>query len=396
MANRVTRFRRSKQPADRPSRGGILLRIIIVAVVFLFLGIAGLMLGRAIAQRGQQTEIPVNPDLNPLETTYLSFYLAANQSALNSPAGTDSTPIAFDITQGETASSIADRLASMNLVSDPELLRSYLRYYALDTKIAAGSYELNMAMNIPAVAQALSRPESPDVAIRLPEAWRREQIAAWLDTQPNLPFHSAEFLAATSAPSPEVAAAYQIPAGASLEGFLFPDTYRIDKNGTVSDLLTKALANFEQQVTAQMRADAQAQGMSIFQVVTLAAIVEREAVANDERPIIASVYLNRLAQGIKLDADPTVQYAMGYQPATDQWWNLGLTQDDYLLVDSPYNTYLYTGLPPGPIASPGLASIHAVIYPAVTPYIYFRAKCDGSGQHNFAVTYEEHLANGCP
>jgi UPF0755 protein len=87
---------------------------------------------------------------------------------------------------------------------------------------------------------------------------------------------------------------------------------------------------------------------------------------------------------------------MGYQAATGDWWNLSLTPEDYTGVDSPYNTYLYAGLPPGPIASPGLASINAVIYPADTPYIFFRAKCDGSGQHNFAVTYEEHVANACP
>jgi UPF0755 protein len=145
-----------------------------------------------------------------------------------------------------------------------------------------------------------------------------------------------------------------------------------------------------------MRADAQAKGMTIYQVITLASIVEREAVVSEERPLIASVYLNRVAAGMKLEADPTVQYAMGYQAATNQWWNLNLTQDDYAAVDSPYNTYLYAGLPPGPIANPGLASILAVIYPANSPYLFFRAKCDGSGQHNFAVTYEQHLSNACP
>jgi UPF0755 protein len=153
--------------------------------------------------------------------------------------------------------------------------------------------------------------------------------------------------------------------------------------------------NFEDKVTLQMRADAAARATSVYEIVTIASIVEREAVVADERPLIASVYLNRLAQGMKLEADPTVQYAMGFQADTEQWWNLYLTQADYYEVDSPYNTYLYDGIPPGPIANPGLDSIMAVIYPAESPYIFFRAACDGSGRHNFAETFEEHVANGC-
>lgn len=400
MANRVNRSRRSQASPEPTSRAGKLLRIAVLLGILLILGVAGLMLGRSFAQRGQPANFPlggaVNPALNPLETAYLSAYLASSQAALNQPAGADTTPIIFDVSQGETASSIADRLASMKLVTDAGLLRGYLRYHGLDTKIAAGSYQLSPSMNIPAIAQSLTQPESPDISVRVPEGWRREQIAAWMDAQGNLPFHGGNFLAATAAASPEAAAAYQIPAGASLEGFLFPDTYRIDKNAPASDLASKVLGNFEKQVTSQMRADAQVRGLSLYQVVILASIVEREAVVDEERPMIASVYLNRLSQGIKLEADPTVQYAMGYQAATDQWWNLGLTQDDYQAVDSPYNTYLYPGLPPGPIANPGLASIRAVIYPADTPYIYFRARCDGSGRHSFAVTFEEHVANACP
>jgi UPF0755 protein len=129
--------------------------------------------------------------------------------------------------------------------------------------------------------------------------------------------------------------------------------------------------------------------------VTVASIVEREAAVADERPMIASVYLNRLAIGMKLEADPTVQYAMGYQYDTGEWWNLNLTQDDYYAVDSPYNLYLYEGLPPGPIANPGLSSIQAVITPAESPYFYFRAACDGSGRHVFSETFEEHVGNAC-
>jgi UPF0755 protein len=117
-------------------------------------------------------------------------------------------------------------------------------------------------------------------------------------------------------------------------------------------------------------------------------------VVEDEMPLIASVFYNRLAVGWKLESDPTVQYALGYNEAQGTWWTNPLSAAD-LQVDSPY-TYVYSGLPPGPIANPGLAALKAVAFPAQTPYYYFRAACDGSGRHLFAETFDEHLGNACP
>jgi len=136
---------------------------------------------------------------------------------------------------------------------------------------------------------------------------------------------------------------------------------------------------------------ASAQGLTLYDVLTLASIVEREAVVPEERPLIATVYLNRVQQGMYLNADPTVQYAMGYQPETGQWWKTPVTLEEYENVNSPFNTYLYPGLPPGPIASPGASSIMAVLQPAQTSYLYFLGRGDGS--HIFAETYEEHQRN---
>jgi UPF0755 protein len=133
----------------------------------------------------------------------------------------------------------------------------------------------------------------------------------------------------------------------------------------------------------------------MVQAVTLASIVQREAVIQDEMPMIASVFLNRLAVNMKLDSDPTVQYALGYQNGRGGWWTNPLSLAD-LQIDSPYNTYIYTGLPPGPIANPSLEALQYVAQPAQTPYFYFRAACDGSGRHNFAITFNEHLNNACP
>ncbi len=186
----------------------------------------------------------------------------------------------------------------------------------------------------------------------------------------------------------------QIPAGGTVEGFLFPDTYLFEPGTNPVEAAQAMLVNFDKRVTPEMRSGFGAQGLSLYQAVTLASIVEREAVLPDERPKIASVFLNRLSQGLNLDADPTIQYALGLQP-DGSWWKTALTSSD-LSLDNPYNTYVYSGLPPGPICNPGLASLQAVAHPADTPFFYFRAACDGSGRHQFAKTYEQHLQNACP
>jgi UPF0755 protein len=155
-------------------------------------------------------------------------------------------------------------------------------------------------------------------------------------------------------------------------------------------VVDRILSEFDKQFTAQMRTDAAKKNLTVYQAVTLASIVEREAVKDEERPIIASVFLNRLKINMKLDADPTTQYAIA---TSANWWPpLNL---DPRTINHPFNTYVNTGLPPTPIANPSLKSMQAVIYAAETKYLYFRAKCDGSKTHNFSVSYEEHLSYGC-
>jgi UPF0755 protein len=144
-----------------------------------------------------------------------------------------------------------------------------------------------------------------------------------------------------------------------------------------------------------MRQGFQKQGLSLYQAVTLASLVEKEAIIPDEQPVIASVFYNRLAAGMRLESDPTVQYALGYNQDMKTWWTNPLTSDD-LLVDSPYNTYAVAGLPPGPITSPGLSALQAVAEPATTGYYFFRARCDGTHRHVFAVTLDEQIQNACP
>jgi UPF0755 protein len=148
-------------------------------------------------------------------------------------------------------------------------------------------------------------------------------------------------------------------------------------------------------LSPEMRAGFARQGLDVYQAVTLASIVQREAVKSEEQPSIASVFLNRLAAGMRLETDPTIQYALGFDAVTNSWWKSPLLVDD-LAIQSPYNTYQNSGLPPGPISNPSLSALQAVAYPAQTPYYFFRARCDGSGLHNFSETFDQHLKNGCP
>jgi UPF0755 protein len=223
--------------------------------------------------------------------------------------------------------------------------------------------------------------------------WRIEEIAEMLAEETSI--NPQEFLLIARTGSFNYAFLAERPAGSSLEGYLVADTYRVPAEADATLLIERLLETFDQRVTLQMRRDARSQGLSLHEWVTLASIVEREALLDEERPIVASVYLNRLALQLPeadgyLRADPTYQYVAGYDPVTDRWW-APFEVDDVSSIDSPYNTFLYPGLPPGPICSPSLASLRAVAYPADTEYLYFYAKGDGS--HAFARTYEEHLQN---
>ncbi len=337
------------------------------------------------------------PDLSGPECLALTAYLTFRAGDLARPASVGAAPVIFSVQPGESASAVAARLAEQGVIADADLLRYYMRYHALDLHIEAGDFSLHAGMTIPEIARALGDASAREASVTIPEGWRLEQIADYLENRTDLPFGRAEFLALTQQAG-RVPGDYtflgDIPPGASFEGFLFPDTYRLSKEATASELVSKMLVNFELKVTPDLRAQMARQGLTLYQTVILASIVEREAVVADEQPAIAGVYLNRFAIGMKLDADPTVQYALGYNAAQGNWWKRDLTLDD-LAYDSPYNTYVYSTLPPGPIASPGLSAIQAVINPQASDYLYFRAACDGSGRHVFARTLEEQIANAC-
>ncbi len=338
-----------------------------------------------------------NTRLNPLEAMVLRVTLLSKNKALEVPAGIDPTQVKFVIRKGDTANDIGFNLTAQSLITDGELFRNYVRYYGLDSKLQAGTYLLSQSQTLPQIAQALTNAGASNVTLQVIEGWRMEQIAQAINATPALGFSGADFLALVG-PGAQVPANFaqtvSLPPGASLEGFLFPATYSLRLDETAADLRDKMLQKFSDSLTPQMRADLVKQNLTIYQAVTLASIVEREAVVADERPLIAGVYLNRLRKPMTLDADPTIQYALGNRRTPSTWWP-NLTVEDYQSVQSSYNTYLHPGLPPTPIANPGLSSLNAAIYPRESPYFYFRASCASDGRHNFAVTFQEQQANAC-
>jgi len=358
----------------------------IVAVVALAFGRGGNLGG------GIQLAAPKD-----LQGLALSVYLNFRASDLTTPAGTNTDPITFTIESGEGLNSIGNRLQSAKLVKDPDLFKRYLQYNGLDAGIEAGNFVLNQAMTIPQIGKVLQEGRIEELTVTIPEGKRIEEVAEIAASQ--APISATEFLKLAQNPIPWKAQypfLNDLPADATLEGYLFPDTYRLPKDKvSAKDLINRMLSNFDKKVTPQMRADVQAAGRTLWDVIRLASIVEREAAVAGERPRIAGVYLNRLSDGVALDADPTIQYALGQSRSPGTWWFIGLTQDDYHSVVSPYNTYLNPGLPPGPIANPGLSSIEAAIHPEKHDYYYFRASCAQDGTHRFARTLEEQAANEC-
>ena len=342
-------------------------------------------------------------NLNPdnFETQALQFYLNMNHDAIYKPVDPNGALVAFNVELGETGRSISERLQDMGLIRDASLFRLYLRLNNLEQKLEAGDFELSPAMNVPQIAEALQQARRDDILVRIPEGKRAEEIAQALDEAGLV--DATDFLAAVRTGDaallglPDYPLMQDKPPGSSFEGYLFPDTYRFPVNARPADILRQMFDNLESKIDQKDRDAVAAGGRTFYQTLILASIVEREAARDDERSLIASTYLNRLGPVCEnevfgyLSADPTVQYAMGYDPEQDTWWPTVPSVEDYLKVNSPYNTYLYPGFPPGPIASPSLASIKAAIYPAQTSYCYFVAT--GDGGHVFSETGAEHELN---
>lgn len=239
---------------------------------------------------------------------------------------------------------------------------------------AAGEYTLSDV-----VALLVQGPSAGDVKVTIPEGYNQAQIIAVLEEADLVT--EEEFLEAAA--NGDYGYDYLPPAGDSLrlQGFLYPETYLFVEGESAEKIIGTMLAQFDKIYTEEWRSRVQERGITVSEWVTMASIVEKEAVVSEDRPIIAGVFYNRLADGMNLQSCATVQYALGEVKPV-------LSNED-TQIDSPYNTYLNPGLPPGPIASPGYESLYAALYPTDTNYLFFVAKPNGA--HIFTETYEEHL-----
>jgi peptidoglycan lytic transglycosylase G len=286
-----------------------------------------------------------------------------------------------EVVQGSSSASIARRLTDAGVVRDARSFRIALWLSGEGRRLQAGEYRFDRPMTPREVVDKIARGDVYVRPITFPEGLTAQQMAALYESKA---FGTADAFV-KAAHNLSLIAALD-PHARDLEGYLFPDTYMLPRRATADQLVARMVSNFEKALTPELRQAATARGLDVHALVTLASIVEKETGSPDERPLVAAVYSNRLKIGMGLQCDPTVIYALERAGR----YNGNLTRDD-LQFDSPYNTYRYAGLPPGPIASPGRASLAAAATPADVPYLYFVSRNDGT--HAFATTLEEHNRN---
>lgn len=399
MANRQVTGRRRELSAVRRSRvqrtggqpmfrrpngggggfAGLVLLLVIVAIAgALYVGGRGLLAGGA-----GTTGLTTTSSASTASVATSRRTVTTSRSAVASGQA-----IPFVVKTGDTWTDVANQLEQQGLITSAIVFRLQVRLTGSNGALEAGNYTLKQGMTTDQIIAVLENATPPvSVAVRFTEGWRMEQDAAQLEKQGVVT--ASDFLSITKNQSANFSDTFLVdrPAGASLEGYLFPDTYEFLQKAKATDVVTKILNNFGQHVTPAMVAQAKGQGHTLYQVLIVASIVEREAAVPTERSLIAGVYWNRLKLGQCMCADPTVQYALGQ---SSNWWPTLNAEARTLAPDSPFNTYNHLGFPPGPICNPGLASIQAALSPT-GDYLYFVAK--GDGTHVFSHTLQEQTQN---
>lgn len=351
----------------------IIMVLFLIALCF-FGGIAASIPARTAQQFGQP-----DPALPPSKLYQQSITLLLTGEEILANDNQTDGEVYFLISPGDSLETIITGLMDIGLVQHDRAFRAYLIYSGIDRRIQPGDYVFSARQSEMEIAQALSNPPGT-TTVSILAGWRVEEISERL-AGAGLGLNPDQFI--------------QTVLLNGREGYLYPGIYLVSREISAEALVELVYQRFLSQVTPALENQLASQGLTLHEAVILASIVERETVVEDEMPLIASVFLNRLANDMNLAADPTIQYALGFNREQGTWWTNPLTLDD-LKLPSSYNTYENPGLPPGPICNPGLAAIQAVASPAQTPYLYFRADCDGSGRHLFSESFQEHLDNACP
>jgi UPF0755 protein len=280
----------------------------------------------------------------------------------------DNNPVIFVVNKGEGVRQIANRLKSQGIIKDPVVFFLTVKKLNLDKDIQAGDFRLYRSMTASEVAEELTH-GTLDIWVTIPEGKRAEEIAEIL--QQEIPTYDDSW----------------IDILASNEGYLFPDTYLIPKDATLEMVVNQMRNNFEEKYSSL---DISSSTLSKNDIVILASLIEREAITNEEKPVISGILHNRLNIGMALQVDATIQYAKGKNRTNGKWWE-PVTFEEYQSVQSIYNTYLTNSLPPGPIANPGIEAIRAAALPTSTDYFYYLH--DSNKNIRYGRTAEEHNAN---
>ncbi len=297
----------------------------------------------------------------------------------------------FTINEGEGVNQISYHLKQQGVIRSSFVFETYVYLKGIEGNFKASNYILPHVINIKRLTEILTTGQTDEEwKLTIPEGWTINDIAFKLESLGK--FQAEELFDATGFNQPKNKIGFDIsdydfltdlPKGANLEGYLFPDTYHYFAYATIDDVVRKMLNNFNKKLTPQMRHDIKQQGKTIFDIITLASIIEREVKTDQDRPIVAGIFWHRLAIGMPLQADSTINYITHKKTPAVSSADLEL--------DSLYNTYKHRGLPPGPISNPGIESIKAAIYPKTTNYLYFLT--DNNGRVYYAKTFEQHIEN---
>lgn len=297
--------------------------------------------------------------------------------------------VEIQIPKGTSVKNAAFLLQEHGLIRNAQYVNYYIRWKHEGIQIIAGDYRIQQGLTVDDLLQTLSTGNVVRETVRftVPEGYTIAQMASKLASEGLI--DEQAFIDAANSRDYDYWFINEIPENTKakhvLEGFLFPETYEVEKGATERQIIERMLRQFDREFKAEWRPLLDTMGLSIYEIITMASIVEREAVVDAERPTIAGVFFNRLVSQWKLESCATVQYALGKQRDI-------ITFAD-LEIDSPFNTYKIEGLPPAPIANPGRESIKATVFPEEHDYFFFVTKKDGTSQHHFSRTYQEHRAN---
>lgn len=314
-----------------------------------------------------------------------TFIYLYNQVYLS--AGTSTEKKTMLIEKGDNALEVGEKFANANLITGKYYLAYYLWKNGQLHSLVAGVYEISGGLKIPEVARIITGGEVAvtSIPVTFPEGWTIKKMAERLSANG---FSGEDFLAITQKPSGELKSKYkflsEVPTGKSLEGYLFPDTYYFAKDASAEDIVEKLLANFNTKITGNMLGEISKQKKSLYEILTMASIIEGEVASDEDRKIVAGLFWNRIVAGMALGSDATLEYVFG---DNKKQHSIAETK-----IDSPYNTYKFKGLPPGPVSNPGILAIEASIFPAQTDFNYFLTDIK-TGKTIFSKTFQEHIAN---